>query len=99
MQSAYSWMGSRIHLVLEDEVAEAYNRAQDKFGEAQKRHQKIHGHEWGYKHEALEIDWEPAEQKAFNDIASVINLLVEINGEGGLDIPEEEITSDYLIKL
>jgi hypothetical protein len=98
MQSAYSWMGSRLHLVLEDEVANAYNRAQEAWYAAQTNHKKLHGREWNPVSEPLLIDWTDEQRKAWDDIGSIINLLIEVNG-GGLAITEEEITSDFLEKL
>ncbi len=97
MQSVYSWMGTRIHLVLEDDLATAYNRAQVAFFEAQNRYQRVHGSTWTGK-EPLDFYWQEGDGDAYNKIASVINLLIEVNG-GTLDIQEEETTSDYLIKL
>jgi hypothetical protein len=98
MQSAYSWCGSRLHLVLEDEVADAYNRFQDAFFEAQKKHRETHGAQWDPVNEPLLIDYEDRDKEIWDKIGSIINLLVEVNG-GGLNIPEEEMTSDYLVKL
>ncbi len=97
MQSAYSWMGSRLHLVLEDDVADTWNQAQDAFFAAQKRHEAVHGTKWTGD-EPLEIYWSNDSAEIWNKIADLINLLIEMNG-GELDILEEEITSDYLIKL
>jgi hypothetical protein len=97
MQSAYSWMGSRLHLILEDDIARAYNRAQEAWYGAQENHKKVHGKEWEPENEPLLIDMTDEERKAWNDIAKIINLLGEING--GLDIPEEELTSDHLEKV
>ncbi|MET0786025.1 MAG: hypothetical protein ABWY25_04915 [Paenisporosarcina sp.] len=98
MQFAYSWMGTRIHLVLEEEVADAYNRAQDAWYAAQRDHREYHEREWNPRTEPIVIDWSDAERNAFNDVGHIINLLSKLNG-GGFDIPEEEITSDYLVKL
>lgn len=99
MQSAYSMYGSRIHLVLRDEVADAYNRALDAFLKAQDDHKERTGVQWNPKIDpTIVIDWTEEEQAAFNGMARIINVIVEVNGEG-LDIPEEEITSDYLVKL
>jgi len=96
-QSAYSWMGSRVHLVLDDEVADSYNRAQRAFFEAQKHHMDIHGEPWNPTL-PLMIHWTPQEEAAFNNMGKVINAMIELNGDG-LDIPEDEITSDFLMKL
>ena len=97
MQSAYSWMGTRIHLVLEEEIADAYNRAQDAWYKAQDDHKIRTGARWDPHTEPLLINWTDAEKKAYDDIGRIINLLAKVNG--GLDIPEEEITDDYLVKL
>ncbi len=98
MQSAYSMYGSRLHLVLEDEVADAYNRCVDAFLEAQEVHKERTGIRWNPKTEPIWINWNEEDQQIYEKIGNIINLLAEVNG-GGLDIPEEEITSDYLVKL
>jgi hypothetical protein len=97
MQSAYSFMGSRLHLVLEDDVADAFNRMQDAWFDAQKNHKEKIGTEWNPA-EPLLIDCAREDTDVWNKIGSLINLLIEING-GSLHIPEEEMTSDYLVKL
>lgn len=96
MQSAYSYNGTRIHLVVDDDVAAAYNRAQDAFFKAQKDHQTRTGSEWNYT-ELLLIDWTEEEQNAWNNMAAVINAMVALNGDG-IDVADE-MTSDYLVKL
>lgn len=96
MQSAYSWAGTRIHLVLRDDVADAYNRAMDAWTQAQVDHYNRFGTEWDPS-DYLWMTLSDFEKAAWNGIARIINLLGEVNG--GLDIPEEEITSDYLVKL
>lgn len=95
-QSVYSWMGSPLHLVLEDDLALAYNEAQDAWFKAQDDHKEKYGTPWE-PHLPLAIDWTERQRTAWNSIAAVINLLCEIND--GLDIPEEQVTSDYLEKL
>jgi hypothetical protein len=97
MQSTYSWCGSPLHLVLEDDLAEAYNRAIDGFFEAQKVHLERTGRKW-QPSEPIWMNWSPEERDAYAKVGRVINLLIEINGSG-LDIPEEQITSDYLVKV
>lgn len=96
MLSAYSWHGTRIHLVLKDDVADAYNKAQDAWYKAQTDHKDRTGTQWDPK-DPLWIELSDAEKDAWNCIAHIINILAEVNS--GLDIPEEEITSDYLVKL
>lgn len=97
MQSLYSWMGTRLHLILEDDFADKYNRAQKAFFEAQMTHVERTHQQW-LGHETLLIPWTDEEWKAFDDMARIINLLCEVNG-GSLDIKQEDITSDYLVKL
>ena len=96
-QSTYSWMGSQLHLVFEDDIANAYNRAQDAFIEAQREYRERTGQEWTGR-ESLLMNWTQEEQSAWNNVAKIVNLLVDING-GSLAIMEEDITSDYLVKL
>lgn len=98
MQSVYSWMGSRLHLVLEDDIAKAYNQAVDTLRKARVDHVKLHRREFNPFEDLISIKWTEEQRKAWNDIAQLINLLVEING-GALDVKEEEVTSDYLVKL
>lgn len=97
MQSAYSWMGTRLHLVLEDDLADAYNRAQDAFELAQKAHKERTGVQWN-PDEKLWITWTKKESEAWDGVAGLVNHLIDLNG-GALDIPEEEMTSYYLVKL
>jgi hypothetical protein len=97
MQNVYSWMGSRLHLVLEDEVADAYNRAQDAFMEAQRNYKATTGKDWTGA-EPMWMNWTDQEQTAWNSIAGIINNLVKLNG-GALDIKEDELTSEYLVKI
>jgi hypothetical protein len=98
MQSAYSWYGSRIHLVLEDEVADAYNRFLKAWYDAQVKHKEVHGKQWDPVDEPLLINYNDRDKEVYDALGNIINKLVELNG-GGLEIPEEEMTSDYLVKL
>jgi len=97
MQSYYSFYGSPLHLILEDEIADGYNRAAKAFYEAQEAHLERTGTRWDHS-EPLLMHTTDKDQAAFDAVGSIINVLAEVNG-GGLDIPEEEITEDYLIKL
>lgn len=97
MQSYYAYYGSKLVLWLEDSVAESYNRAVDAFLEAQQHFLDRMGHQWNPNH-PLEIDINNVDVQAFNNVAGIINALSVANG-GGLDIPEEDITSDHLIKV
>lgn len=96
MQSYYSVYGTPIHLLMDDEFAANYNRAQDAFAEAQKKHKNTTGRNW--RGENLWIDWTDAEQKAFNEFADLLNLLIKMNG-GALDLKEEDLHSTHLEKL
>lgn len=96
-QSTYSWMGTKLHLVLDDGLAGAYNRATTAFFEAQKNHKLAYGTSW-HPTDPLAVSWTEEEQNAWNNMAEFINSLVALNG-GFLDITEEEMTSNYLEKI
>lgn len=96
-QSVYSWMGTDIHLVLEDDVADNFNRAQDAFMEAQKNFKTTTGKNWTGT-EALWMNWTMDEQRAWNGIAAIINQLADLN-HGSIEIMEEDMTTTYLVKL
>jgi len=97
MQSYYSVYGTRIHLLLDDKFAALYNRAQDAWTDAQETYKHATGKNWTGD-QALYINWTDAEQKAFNDFADLMNLMIKLNG-GSLDIREEDIVKPHLIKL
>lgn len=96
-QSVYSFLGSPLHLVLEDEIAERYNRFVDSFLEAQVEHEKRHGRKWD-PNEPLRMKVQKGDNEAYSKVGRIINLLVEVNG-GGLEISEEQVTSDFLEKV
>lgn len=95
-QSVYSWMGSPLHLILEDDYAINFNRAQEAFFSAQLEFKAQTGQQWNG--EKLAIKWNDEELKAWNDMGRIINLLIEVNG-GSLAITEEQMKSDFLVKL
>lgn len=97
MQSYYSFYGSRLHLILEDDIAAAYNRRLEQFIDAQVRFEETHGRKWDSS-EPLLMAKDDEAQRAHDEVGRLINLLVEING-GGLEIPEEEMPFDGLMKL
>lgn len=97
MQSTYSFMGSQLHLILEDDVADAYNRMQQAWFDAQENHRETHGTHWDPK-TPLWIEFADEDKVIWDKIGHIINLLVELNG-GGITMPEEEMTSDFLVKL
>jgi ATP/maltotriose-dependent transcriptional regulator MalT len=97
MQHTYSFCGSPLHLVLEDEIAEGYNRFHDAFIEGQMKFMEEHRVQWT-PDQPLYIITTDKDQKAYHEVGRVINLLVEING-GGLQITEEECTSDHLERV
>jgi hypothetical protein len=97
MQHTYSYLGSPLHLVLEDEIAEGYNRFTDAFLAGQKQFKEENGCNWT-PDKPLWMEFKPEDQKSYDQIGRIINLLVEING-GGIDIPEEQCTSDHLIRV
>ena len=93
MQSIWSFYGSKLHLVLDDEVAERYNRVSKAFAnvDAEALQKNPEGCFWleGVDNKDLE---------AWNAIADLINKLIEING-GSLDIPEEDMPYNCLVKV
>lgn len=95
-QSVYSWMGTPMHLVLDDDFAAAFNRAVDAFLNAQLDYKNLTGQQWNG--EPFVIGWTTEEMTAFNGIAEIINTIIKVQGDG-IDIPEEQVTSDYLVKL
>jgi hypothetical protein len=92
MQSVYAVYGSKLHLILEDEFADAYNRAHEKYIEYGKDKPS------DFWKKPIALDLTAKELHAFNTFAKLMNFMIEING-GDLDLTEEEITSDYLVKI
>lgn len=99
-QHAYSWNGSRIHVVVEDSIADAYNRAFDKFLQAQRDFKSLTGRRWtpADGNETLFITWDDAEMEAWNNMAQVVNSIVKLNG-GSIDIQGAEMNSNYLKRV
>ena len=93
MQSTYSFYGSKLHLILEDEVAERYNRVSVAFANVNAEELQANPDKPFWLKGIEDVDME-----AWNGVADVINKLIEING-GSLDIPEEEILYNCLVKL
>jgi hypothetical protein len=97
MQSVYSWMGTPIQLLLEEEVAEGYNRFLNAFFEAQREHKVRTGSDWTGV-EPLYIECEEKDQEIYNAVGEIINQLIKLNG-GSLNISEEQCTSDFFVKV
>jgi hypothetical protein len=97
MQHTYSFLGSPLHLVLEEKIAEGYNRFTDAFLAGQKLFKQQNGRPWTPE-EPLYMEFTQEDQDAYDAVGKLINLLVEING-GGIDIPEEQCTSDHLVRV
>lgn len=97
MQHTYSYLGSPLHLVLEDEIADGYNRFHDAFMEAQFEYMERTHLEWA-PDQPLNLRATKEDMESYDKVGRVINLLVEING-GGLEIPEDQCTSDHLIRV
>lgn len=93
MQSIYSFYGSQLHLILDDEVAERYNRVAVAFANVDAKSVQANPTNLIWL-EGVDDD----DMTAWNAIADLINKLIEING-GSLDIPEEEMPYNYLVKL
>lgn len=97
MQHTYSYLGSPLHLVLEDEIADGFNRFHKAFMVAQVTFKEEYGVNWT-PDRPPSIRFNPKDKEAFDNVGRVINLLAEING-GGIEIPEEQCTSDYLVRV
>jgi hypothetical protein len=97
MQNYYSFLGSPLHLLLEDDIAEGYNRFVDAFASGQIKFAEENGRKW-QPTDAIWMDITDKDHDAFDKVGRIIDLLVEING-GGLSISEEDRTEDHLIKL
>ncbi len=97
MQHTYSYCGSPLHLVLEDDIAEGYNRITDAFIAGQIRFKEIFGRPWTPT-DSLPMECSEKDMEGYDAVGRIINLLAEING-GGIDIPEEQCTSDHLIRV
>lgn len=96
-QSTYAYLGSRLHLVLDDDLAHNYNNAMTRYINAQSNYEVIHGTPWDPT-EPLGLSWTEDELHAWDKVARLINLLIEING-GTLEIMPEECTSNMLVQL
>ena len=97
-QSYYSWCGTRLHLILDDDLAKAFNRADTKFVHAQKQFKADNGRDWKPLEDFLDHGWDGEELMAWNAISEIINHLVKING-GTLQITKTEMSTRHLIKL
>lgn len=96
-QSVYSFFGSPLQLVLDDGLAERYNRFIREFLDAQIRHREKYGKQWE-PHNSLQMNTSTKDMKAYHVIGKLMNYIIEING-GGLDLPEEQCVSDFLEKI
>jgi hypothetical protein len=97
MQHTYSYCGSPLHLVLEEDIAEGYNRITDAFISAQLRFKEENGRQWT-PDDALLMEFNEKDMHGYNQVGRIINLLAEVNG-GGIAISEEECTSDHLERV
>lgn len=97
MQYMYSYFGSRLHLLLDEEVANTWNRAQQKFFDAQTNHKERTGRDWT-QNETLAIDWTKEEATVWNGFSEFMNHYIAFAG-GHLEIREEDMTEDFLIKV
>jgi hypothetical protein len=97
MQHTYSLYGSPLHLILEEKVADGYNRVHLGFIEAQKKFKEDYGIQWTPEL-PIEINASPEDLKAYDDIAKLLNLLIEING-GSLDINEDQCITATLDRV
>ena len=101
MQSIYAVYGSELHLIFEDDFADAYNRAHEKFIQSTANPQQpslfrtISGRQL-----LVELAFTPEELHAFNAFGELMNHIVKVNG-GHLELfdHDDNMTSNYLVKL
>jgi hypothetical protein len=94
----YSYNGSVVHLLLNENLANAYNRAMTSWFQAQKDFEEIHGRKITADEVIkgkLRISVSEEEGLAWNKIACIINGMIN----DGLTLKEEDCTSIYLEKL
>jgi hypothetical protein len=96
-QSLYSVFGSPLQIILDDGIAERYNRFINEFLDAQVRYEQKHGKLWG-PDKPLPMITNKRDHGAYDIVAKLMNYMIGING-GNLDLPEEQCTSDFLEKL
>jgi len=95
-QSYYSVYGTPLHLLLDDEFAANYNAAQRAFFEAQVKFNETSKTTWAG--EPLNINWTEEHRRVYNQFAELMNSMIDMAG-GALELGEEEMTSDFLVKL
>jgi hypothetical protein len=97
MQHTYSLYGSPLHLILEEKVADGHNRVHLGFMEAQKKFKEEYGIQWTPEL-PIQINASHEDLKAYDDIAKLLNFLIEING-GSLDISEDQCVTSTLDRI
>jgi len=88
--------GSPMVILLEEHVADGYNHFVEAFLKAQTDYKEKHGTEWDPSTSIL-IDVSEQDQRHYNEVAGLMNMLIDIN-QGALNITEEDIKSDFLIR-
>jgi len=96
-QSNYAYCGTRLHLLLEEEVADGYNRFMKAYFDAQKAFMDTHHRPWSAE-DPIYIKCSQADMDSYHAVGDIINLYCKVNG-GSLEITQEDITSDYLVKV
>jgi len=94
MQSVYSVYGSKLHLILPDDFAEAYNRAHEKFMKANPVSVDL-----SKSTVLVSVDMTQEERDAFNKFAALLNHLIEVNGGAMAYMTEKDCLSDFLVKV
>lgn len=96
MQRKYSYYGTELTLLLDEQTAAAYNRVCDEFHDAQMRYREETGSDWT-PDLPLVMDFEPNDLAIWNAMAGVLEALNEINKFHPVDYGE--ITEGYLVPL
>jgi hypothetical protein len=97
-KSIYSFQGSKVHLKMEDRLAEGYNRAMKAWFQAQIDFEKHNGRKITVEEimeGKLKIVCDGQDSNAYNTVVKFMNKLYD----NGLVLNMDDCTSDYLEKL
>lgn len=89
----YSYLGTAIEIEISDELAAGFNAFQDDFVQAQKKYRETHGKSWTYTDP---ISLPTMNLEAYNLACDIINAHIQASP---VTATEEDVTSDYLVRL
>ena len=85
---------SPIKFNITDKMAKLYNEAVEEFFKAQTRFNQKFGRTWNPKIDPIEIRWNRAQSKAWNDFSRVFKNVMEQQGP----FHANDIMDDYLVR-